>query len=100
MRIHNVLHHGQADARAFDAGGLGRCAAHEFAQNFLLFCRWNSHAAVPHADNNLVPLALNFHPNGLARRGVLGGVVQKVADSPAECFRVSVDRRKRLAFHR
>jgi len=50
MRINDVLRHRQSDAGSLDACGRGGAAAHEFAQNVMLFRRGDSHAAVAHAD--------------------------------------------------
>src|SRR5215471_5906606 len=78
VRVHDMPHHRQADARALDAMRAAAGAAHEFAEDLALFGRRDAQPAITHTDRDVPVVARHRNPHGAALAGILDGVIEQV----------------------
>lgn len=95
MRIHDVLHQAQAQARALDEVGHGG-ATEEPVEHVRTVLGHNPDAPVTHADGNGAWQRFGRQPHGVAAGRVLRGIVHEVVHGRGERFAVGPYRWKRI----
>ncbi len=79
MRVHELHHYRQADARALDVAG--RCLASiEGFEHLLALFGGDARAAVGHFQHQVAVLGARAHVDGAAARRVLDGIGQQVLE--------------------